>query len=282
MRRRTNLRTFRLPNALEPIVEVSDRFHLKPLLRSITFCNSCYVLALAEGGVRLIEVSPDLPATTVAVPGLPKDAASSVGKASIGDRSHSGRLVGSEGQKVLLRKYLRKVDAALRDLLAGSEIPLVLASVEPLGALYRSVNSYPNLVPAALNGNPERLTDAELATQVRVLLDDIYATQIAEWANLFAQRGNEGRASTDIVQIARAAHFGAVQSLLVDMDQVIPGLVDEADGSVSFADAAGANTYGVVDEIARRVLLSGGQVLSVRQADISDGKPLAAIMRFAI
>lgn len=277
-----NLRTFRLANVLEPMVEVSDRFHLKPLLRSITFGNSCYVLALAEGGVRLVEVSPDLPAATVAVSGLPKDAASSVGKASIGDRSHSGRLVGSEGQKVLLRQYARKVDAALRDLLAGSEIPLVLASVESLGAIYRSVNSYPNLLPAGLVGNPEHLADAELATRARVLLDDLYASQIAEWASLFARHDNEGRASTDIVQVARAAHLGAVQSLLVDMDQVIHGLVDEEDGSVTFSEAACASTYGVVDEIARRVLLSGGQVLSVRREDIPDGKPLAAIMRFAI
>jgi hypothetical protein len=31
------MRTFRLPNRLTPIAEVSDRFHLKPLLRAITF-----------------------------------------------------------------------------------------------------------------------------------------------------------------------------------------------------------------------------------------------------
>lgn len=276
-----NLRTFRVTNALEPMVAVSDRFHLKPLLRATTFCHSCYVLVLAEGGVRLVEVSADLPATTVSVSGLPTDAASSVGKASIGDRSHFGRLVGSEGQKVLLRKYARKVDTALRDRLAGSSVPLVLASTEILGAIYRSVNSYPNLLPTGLMGNAERLTDAELATQARAILDDLYAERIADWAKLFKQRENEGRASTDIAQVARAATFGAVHSLLVDMDQVINGSVGEMDGSVSFAETASANTYGVVDEIARRVLLNGGEVLSVRQADIPDGKPLAAIMRFA-
>jgi hypothetical protein len=33
---------------------------------------------------------------------------------------------------------------------------------------------------------------------------------------------------------------------------------------------------------ARRVLLSGGEVWSVRQGDIPDGKPLAAILRYAL
>lgn len=277
-----NLRTFRVPNALEPMVAVSDRFHLKPLLRSTTFCNVGYVLALAEGGVRLVEVSADLPAGEVKVAGIPKDAASAARKASIADRSHSGRLVGSEGQKVRLRQYARKVDGALRGLLSGSEIPLVLASVDTLGAIYHTVNTYPHLAAKGIEGNPERQSDAELATAARAVLDGLYRDQIADWRALFDQRGNEGRATTDIAQAARAATFGAVQSLLVDMDSVVHGTVSEADGSVTFGDGPSTDTYGVVDEIAQRVLLSGGQVLSVRQADIPDGKPLAAILRYAL
>src|SRR5215468_2273937 len=47
-----NVRTFRLPNDLNPVVEVADRFYLKPLLRSVTFPNACYVLALDQGPTR--------------------------------------------------------------------------------------------------------------------------------------------------------------------------------------------------------------------------------------
>jgi hypothetical protein len=277
-----NLRTFRVANALEPIVAVSDRFHLKPLLRAVTFSHVAYVLALAEGGVRLIEVSADLPAVMVKVDGLPQDAASAVGKASINDRSYSGHLTGSEGKKILLRKYVRRVDHAVRGLLAGNDTPLILAAVENLSALYRSVNSYPHLASMGIEGNPERQTAAELAAAAREVLDTLYRDQIAEWISLFNQRADEGRATTDVVQAARAATFGGVQSLLVDMDQVIHGTVDETDGTVTFSESACARTYGVIDEIARRVLLSGGQVSSVRQADIPEGKPLAAILRYAI
>jgi hypothetical protein len=39
-----NLRTFRVPSTLQPLVKVSDRFHLKPLLRATTFCNAGCVL----------------------------------------------------------------------------------------------------------------------------------------------------------------------------------------------------------------------------------------------
>src|SRR5262245_27347209 len=68
------LRTFRLPNRLQPIVEVSDRFHVKPLLRAVTVPQSAFVLALAQNRVRVVEVSADMPAFNVKVNGMPKDA----------------------------------------------------------------------------------------------------------------------------------------------------------------------------------------------------------------
>jgi hypothetical protein len=54
------LRTFRMPNRLRSFVEVSDRFHLNPLLRAVTFPHEAFVLALSQGTVRLVQVFADL------------------------------------------------------------------------------------------------------------------------------------------------------------------------------------------------------------------------------
>src|SRR5262245_29047920 len=119
-------RTFQVANRLSPLVEVSDRFHVKPLLRSATFPQAAFVLALSQNGARLVEVSPDAPPAEIKVPGMPSDAASAVGKASIADRSPDRRIQGSEGQKVRLRQYARRVEEALRPTLAGLDLPLIL------------------------------------------------------------------------------------------------------------------------------------------------------------
>ncbi len=274
--------TYRLPTTAVPLAAVSDRFHLKPLLRATGFGNSGYVLALADGGVRLVEVSADLPAAPVKLADLPRDAASAAGKASINDRSPSGRLTGSEGKKVRLRQYARQVERALRDHLAGQELPLVLAAVDSLGALYRSVNTYPHLAATGIEGSPEHRSDGELAQEARAVFDALNQQRLAEWRERFGQRRNEGRASTDVVQVARAATFEAVQSLLVDLDRVVDGRIDETDGRLEENGAPGAGSYGVLDEIARRVLLSGGEVLAVRQEDLPEGSPVAAIFRYAL
>ena len=138
----TSLRTFRLPNRLSSVVEVADRFYVKPLLRRSASRRPAFVLALAAGSVRLVEVDSRRAAVHRSVPDLPADAASAAGKASIADRSPSARLQGSEGQKVRLRQFARKVDQALRGGLTGLELPLILAATEPLASIYRSLNSY--------------------------------------------------------------------------------------------------------------------------------------------
>ena len=69
----------------------------------------------------------------------------------------------------------------------------------------------------------------------------------------------------------------------MDMDQAVHGTVDEADGSVTYAEAPGAESYGVADEVARRVLASGGEVLAVRTDEMPEaGKPVAAILRYPL
>jgi hypothetical protein len=90
----------------------------------------------------------------VSVDGLPTDVASAVGKSSISDRAPSGRIQGSEGQKVRMRQYARAIELALRPILAGGDVPLILASTEPMDSIYRSVNSYPRLAATTIPGNP--------------------------------------------------------------------------------------------------------------------------------
>ena len=274
--------TYRLPTQVEPLAAVADRFHLKPLLRATSFENSGYVLALADGGARLIEVSAALPAATVNLPDMPTDAASTVGKSSINDRSPSGRLTGSEGKKVRLRQYARAVERVVRERLAGEDVPLVLASVVNLGSIYRSVNTYPHLAAEGIEGNPERTSDSDLAQAARPIFDGIYQQHLEEWRQRFHQRSNEGRATTDIAQVARAATFEAVQSLLVDMDQIIDGRLDATDGRIHEVESPCAGSYSLLDEIARRVLLSGGDVLVARKDDMPDASPVAAILRYAL
>jgi hypothetical protein len=275
-----SLVTFRLANRLASNVEVSDRYFVKPLLRSVTFPQVALVLALAQGSVRVVEVTADAGPWEVRVDDLPTDVASLARQSSITDRSPSGRIQGSEGQKVRMRQYARSIERALRPILAGDDVPLILACTEPMDGIYRSVNSYPHLAETSLPGNPEAASNEELAASARSVLDELHASQLAAILGLWELRTGQGRTLTDVAEVARAATFGAVDTVLVDIDRVVPGAVDEVTGAVTFAPES-ATSYGVVDEIARRVWLNSGRVLAVRQGDVPGEQGVAAILRYA-
>ncbi|WP_328397249.1 baeRF11 domain-containing protein [Nocardia sp. NBC_00416] len=277
----TRIRTYRVPNQLNASATVGERFYLKRLLRVVTFPQSAFVLALAEGGVRLVEVTADKPAYTVRVPGLPASAADHAGKAGLGDRAPKRRVQGEEGRKMRVRQYARAIDTELRDFLAGRHVPLILAATEPIDALFRSVNSYDNLLEESIPGNPERASDQELADRSREILDRHYALHLAQLVELLNERRGEGRGATDISDLARAASAGAVDTLLVDMDASVPGSIS-ADGAVTFGEPTATDAPGILDEISRRVLLTGGRVLAVRAADLPDGAQAAGILRYAL
>jgi hypothetical protein len=270
-----SLRTFRLPNRLMSLVEVSDRFHLKPLLRSVTFPQAALVLALASGSVRVIEVAGDVPAAELGVADMPPDLAS-----TIPERTARGRFQGDDGQHVRLRAYARAVDRALRPVLG--ELPLILAATEPLNSVYRSVSSAPHLLPDGIPGNPETASAAELAAAARPILDALYASELVAVRRRFERRATQGRGALDLTDVARAATFGAVDTLMTDIDDVVPGYVDADSGALTLDDSGDAANYGVVDEIARRVLSSGGRVLALRRDDIPSESTVAAILRYPV
>ncbi|WP_072394037.1 hypothetical protein [Hyphomicrobium sp. CS1GBMeth3] len=277
-----SVRTFRLATAMTDTVQVSDRFHLKPLLRAIAFPQTAFVLALSENAVRLIEIFPDFPPSNVRVQDLPKSASDAVRRASVNNLTQNTRIANAEGQTVLLRQYARKVDAALRGVLSGRDTPLILAATEPLGPIFRNLNSYPGILREAISDSPDRLTDAELASAARPILDAHYKAQIDGAKALYGARSGDRRATTDIGEAARAATNGAIELLMVDIDQITPGTVGDTNGAVTFAADADASTYDVVDEIAGRAILAGARFLGVRRADIPDNAALAATLRYPI
>lgn len=276
-----SLRTYRLANKLTEIVEVSDRFHLKPLLRAITFPHAAHVLALSENAVRLIEVSADLPAREISVQNMPSDAATAGGKPTNKDYSGTGHRHGAQGHSFYLARYVRMIDAALRPALKGTDLPLILATTKPLEALFRSLSVIPAL-PNIIAGNPDRLTEADLASAARPVLDAHYAEQIKDFHRLYEERTGQQRSTTDITDAARLATFGGIDRLLVDIDGVVDGTVDAETGAVSFASEGNAVNYGIVDEITGRALRSGAKVMAVRKADIPGGQDLAVISRYPI
>lgn len=277
-----SVRTFRLPNNLSELIDVSNRLIVKPMLRTVTFPQAAYVLALSTKSARLLAISADGETNEVSVPDMPTDALTAVGLDSLKNNDPSSRTQGESGRKLRLRQYAHQVDRALVRAIGNSDLPLILAAAQPLDSIFRATSHHPGLADHSIEGNPDEKSDGELAHSARAVLDEVYAKQIDTVRETFELRASQDRATTDLQRIARAATFGAVDTLLVDIDVAVDGTVDAETGDLTIDESDTISNYGVVDEIAKRVLESGGRVLAVRVDQVPEGADAAAILRFAV
>lgn len=107
-------------------------------------------------------------------------------------------------------------------------------------------------------------TRSELAHRAQPILDKADEQDLAAICALFDKRASDRRTATDISDTARAATFGTIDTLPVDIDSVVPGFVDDESGKVQFVEKNDTEAYGVVDESAVRALASDTNVLGVR------------------
>lgn len=276
-----SLRTYRLANKLTDVAEVSDRFHIKPLLRAVTFPHAAYVLALSEKDARLVEISADLPARVVEVPNMPANVTDAGGKAINKGYSGTGHREGVHGHPSYLTNYLRQIDAALRPVLKGSDLPLILATTTPVESLFRSL-SVTKPLKTVIPGNVEHLSERELSEAARPILDAFYAEQVQKLHKLFDERTGQKRTTTDVAEAARLATFGGIDTLLFDIDSVRDGMIDDESGTITWDTQGDAVNYDIIDEIAGRALRSGAKVYAVRRSDIPGGHDLAVISRYPL
>lgn len=274
--------TFRLPNHLAPSLSVGKRFHVTPLVRSISFPQACYVLALSSNDVHLLAIDPSEEPRRVDAADIPKDFEHAVHSHFHAGQTTAGRMQGEEGQKTRLRQFARIVDRGVRAAIGNSSLPLFLASAEPLDSIFRDVSSLPQLAPQKLLGNPDTHGDRDLADMARSALDEVYAAEVADFGAQLAQRSASGRSATDLSDIGRAAAFGAIQTLIYDMDASVSGTVDAGTGEVALTDGGKDGETNVLDDVVRLALASDSRIIAVRAAEVPGGGAAAALLRYAV
>ncbi|HEX6399077.1 MAG TPA: hypothetical protein VF108_01230 [Actinomycetota bacterium] len=284
---------FRLPIDVRSHVDVSSRFHVRPLLPMLFDDGRFYVLALSQNRVRLF-VGTREHIQDVALGGTPTDLDTALRfdeleperlyhvskRDGVPAAVAHGRGIGGEVEKVRLTRFLRLVDDGVVKVLRDERAPLVLAGSDPAPAIYRRITRYPAVLNGWLPGNPDRARPDELHRQAWPLVEPTFRQQRIQAAERFRQLAGTGRTTEDVEGAVAAASSGRVEVLFVWTDAQRWGSVDDTSGKVSVSAERGASDVDLLELAAVRTLLSGGVVYAVPSVGMPDGEVLAAILRY--
>jgi hypothetical protein len=272
------IETYRLPRTVSVEVEVSDRFHLKPLIPLLAFPHAAYVLDIAQNQVRFWSVTEGQ-MQEIEVSGMPTSFSD-----ALEQRTGDGESVDmrqDEHRKVRQRQFVRAIEEALRPVLLNQKAPLVLAGVDTMLTYYREVDTYAHTEREPISGNQEHRRADEFAAEVRAIVARRFESTIGNRLDRVEAMRNDRRSSTDVTEITLAAQEGRVESLVVAVDREIYGTLTDGTGSIVPREKADAATYDVLDEVVGLTLRQGGEVIGAKGNELPEGFQIAAIFRYA-
>lgn len=288
-------RVFHLSHTVEERIAVGPFFHLRPLLRSAEEEARFLVLALSQGGVRLLRCTRDT-VERVPTPEVPQDIEAAMvfedaqrlvqyhATASPGARQapgYHGKGGAKEVEKDKILRYFQQVDRGLAAVLAGESAPMVLAAVEHYLPLWRSVSSHVNLADRVVAGSPDRTSDEELRRRAWEIVAPAFDRVREEAVATFRQEAGKGRTAGSVEECVSAALDGRVATLMVANRGSYWGTVDpENSAKVVSRAQRDPGDVDLLELAVRATLTTGGRVIGLAPKALPSHTLAAALLRY--
>jgi hypothetical protein len=294
------VRRYRLPLNFAELIDVTDHFHIKPLLPLFTGDGQFYILALSQNVVRLLNGTRDSVSEVdigqvggslaEAIPSVNHQmslqlhtSGSTGGVSGNGSVSFHGQAGGGdESAKNELLRYFRLVSDGLTEFLKGDRVPLVLAGVEYLLPIYKEANTYPNLIDTVIKGNPDLLRADELHKSAwEIIRPHFQAAQeeaVAHYQQLAGQASE--RVADTLEKIVPAASDGRVETLFVAAGVQEWGVFNPVTSEIEIHDQIESGDESLLDLAVVQTYLKGGIVYAVEPEIVPGGTSAAAVLRY--
>jgi hypothetical protein len=290
---------FQIEKVQRPVPEmvvVNEHLYLKPLVRVFQSDDTYQILALDRAAVKLyqgnryvldeIVMAPSVPRTieqalgpNVQLQGIERMGAFGAGRGGQDALAHHGH--GSKKDEVGLdiERFFRAVDRAVMEAHSKpSELPLILAALPEYQTHFRSLSHNPYLLEEALAVNAAALEADALRAAAWRLMEPRYHARLRQILDDYGAASARGLAADDLTHAVEFATDGRVGTLLLENDRRIPGHIEGRMPRRDDADEPGVGD--ILDDLAERVLKTGGQVVVVPKGSMPSDKGLAAIFRY--
>ncbi len=290
-------RSHNLPLDFNELVVVSQRFHLKPMLPLLSGNGNFYILALSQNDVRLFEADR-VRAREVPLPDVPLSLADALGHdwkarslqfrtrggpargGGAGEAAFHGHGIGVDDSKEEIGRFLRLVDDGVTARIGDACAPMVVAAVDYVTAIYRSISRYPNIVEEGIQGNPDGLDGARLQARAWRIVKPVFQASRDRAAARCRKRLGTGLAGQNLEEVVLAALDGRVESLFVAVGSHCWGRIDEAARRVETHGRHLTGDEDLLDAAAIQCYLHEGTVYAVEPSAVPGGGTIAAVYRY--
>jgi hypothetical protein len=291
-------RTFQLPLVCNELIVVSEHFHIKPLLAMLHSNDLFFVLSLSQKTSELFAATRNTFSRILFEPLPSMEQALFFNDPEAQLQFHTQSRGYSPGErrealffghgadnddavhKDFIGDFFRRLDPVVTTILAGQNAPLVLAGVEYLHPLYRRANHYQHLVDRGVHGNFTYTNLEDLHERALGVVEPHLDQEKKRALMRFREEPRRELALTTIEEIIAPACFGAVQSLFIAEDEMIPGVFDPSTSAVQRAPRLSLGESDLTNLAATHTFRNGGAVYVATRTEMPLAVGIAAHLRF--
>jgi hypothetical protein len=279
------------------LVVANDHLYLHPLVRLFQSEDTYQILAIDRESVAMyqgnryvvdqIVMAPSVPRTIeealgeeVALPGIHMQGSTGPSRPGHpGTGTFHGHGSKTDEPRLDMERFFRVVDRAVLEAhTKPSELPLILAALPEYHSTFRELSHNAWLLEEGIHKHPSAMRPEELRDAAWRLMEPRYHKRLQALLDAYHAARARGLATDDLTHALEFASDGRVGTLLVEADRRIPGHVEGRMPRLAERDEPGAGD--ILDDLAERVLKTGGQVIAAPLGSMPTEKGLACVFRY--
>jgi hypothetical protein len=195
--------------------------------------------------------------------------------------NYHGIGAGKPDEKAHIAQYFDEVDETLwKRVLSRETVPLLLAGVEYLIPIYKSVAQYKPIWDDAITGSHEHEDINSLYQLARKKMEPYFEERHVKALAMYYNNSANELTSSIPADVIPAAHYKRVWHLFVQKDEHIWGTFDEMNNKLIIHDTQQNGDECLIDKAVIKTILSAGEVHVLPKDKMPGQSQLAALMRY--
>lgn len=286
---------YTVPVRFKEFHSVSNEFYLKPLMPLFNGDGRFYLLTLKADAISFyegtrysiteIEVDDLTPSRLEDVVGYDFEQKSLQFRTQQGNQgagSFHGHAKSDEKAKTELLQYFRAIDKGLMKLLHDDQTtPLVVACIDYHFPIYKEANSFKNIYPQHISGNPADMDSIELHERAWDLLRSHFSRKRQDKKAQFHELQKSGKTSSNLTEILPATLLGKVDTLFLEKNEDILGTFDPETRETKILNGENSSGISLLNLAAIKVFEQGGKVFLEEKETLPDSSSkINALFRY--
>ena len=285
---------YRLHDTVEPLAIVADSFHTKPLIKAFQSIDQYQLLGLNSNEFDLFQGNQNGIEKILLEPGTPRDIEAVLGnqltesyltQGSFNGVGRSPMYHGHGGSKPEIdkdtEKFFRYIDRFVEEKYSRlTKLPLILVALKEHHPTFANVSSNPYLLKDGIKGEYTSMTLEQLREKTWEILEPLYLAKMQDYRARFEQAKADGSGSDSLAVISKAIIENRVDTLLIDVDKIIPGRISSDTGKIYDRNIDNPDIGDVLDKLTQLALKGKSEVVVFPSAMMPSKTGIAAIFRF--